>query len=214
MMKMKIKFLILAILLIPAVFGLEDTLVKTHITIEMLDSNTLRVTGENLEWAKTINLTEIVEGNTTRYELEKFKEDLEIILIRKFGNYTEVTELLSVCRDNLNYSDKWKECIELNRKVTIDNLNMLNNMVNKTEYDNCLMNNTNLQHSCDIKILEKSNELSEIKEQLETTKNQRMWLAILTLIGFGGSIYLFARYIGFGKKGTWKERDKPTDIPL
>ena len=133
MNKLYIFFMILLIL--PLVFGAEDVPIKTEITISY-SNNTgiLKITGENLEWTRLINTS------------DSFSEDTEIIMIRKFGNFTELSRMMDVCQEQLNFTQKWKDCIELNGELDVK----IREMINGTAYQECLNNNTEIKHKYEL----------------------------------------------------------------
>ncbi len=206
---------------ITTVLAWEESLIKVPIRIkwDVDDKNTARIVieGENLQWSKTIHYDTTINNDTNQTIglPSAWIEDLEIILIRKFGNYTDVQYAIMECNKMANFSDKWEMCLE---QRTYFELQILNEMVNKSDYEN-------LENNLSIKIDEwktkyssdtssKDTEitvLTEERDRLTSQKTRWQWIGI---IGVCVAAYLGHKYKGWGKRKQEEETELPKDTSV
>lgn len=207
-----IKYLLIAFALcviigisINSVLALEKIPIKIEIKVS-IENNVLRITGENLDWSKSLNLT----GNST---IQNISENLELIIIRDFGNISEISNLMDACKNNLNFTDKWQKCLESRLALEID---CIENKINKSNYDNCIANLTEQKNQFDINLVttknENENQIKTLTDERDSAQSSKSWLIILVVVLGIGCFYL-ANKAGLFRRGqTFKEREKPQDF--
>lgn len=191
--------IIMFLFLMPITSAVDDTIIHAEITFTYdVESNIVRITGENLDWAETLNDSDV-------------SQELDLILVRDIANYTEVTALMDICKENLNYSQRWQDCIDLN----LDLDEQVRNSVNQSIYDECVTNVTSTYHKCELEkqtiTSERNTKVTELEGLNTDIETQRNWLAITSIIGIGGIIYLMKKYKIWGQRETFTERDKPIE---
>jgi hypothetical protein len=212
---MKFGILIMFILLtVPFATAAVNDIIKTQIHVE-LDKNTgvLRITGEGLNWAKTLNLVTVNNTNTTSLTLgEGISDDLEILMLRSFGNMTDIENLVQLCNNKFNFTEKWESCIKLNSNLSVQMMDM----VNKSSYDMCLSNVSTTINNCEIDKLTQQNDMNrqigDLNTELSKVKSQKSWFTIGTFVFLAVAVFVVYKYRGFGKRGSAAdERDKSID---
>jgi len=202
------------ILMLPTVITLGDeSLIRTTIKIKFdkLDQNEaiLTIEGENLQWSRTIfyNSSENATGLS-----DSWIEDIELILIRTLGNYSEVQYAILECNQMANFSYEWRECVELNNQLDIM---IINEMINKTIYESEKANLTaerdKWRRDYELLGLTKDNEISSLtkeKEDLETWNQRWKYIGIAGIIAIG---YVLRKYKGWGKRKSQEEQEFPKD---
>lgn len=220
-MKKTILF-ILVIWMACSVIALADdsSIVKTsvHISWDRNGENeaVLTVTGENLNWVKTLIYNSSVKDNETgeMYGMPgTWSEDLEILMVREFGNYTDVLYVINECNEMANFSRQWETCNIQREECIID---ALNNKVNKTTYDEDIGNLTEQKESCESSFsAEKSSlnsRINELTEENTELKNNRKWGWLLGIGGIGIAGYVFVRYKGWGRRKHQDETEHSVDV--
>lgn len=213
-MKFKYLFLMLFFMLFfPLVFAIQESIIKTNINIMYNnETSTLRIIGEHLDWSKTIKYN------------ESFNEDLEIEIIRTFGNYSEITELLSVCKEQFNFTDEYMSCRDTNLALDLkirenyegggETINLLDGLIEN--YKGCLINITEIKNKCegDKKDIENTKEVSinDLKRERDDAQKRSSWLTFF-VFGLGVAVVILAIRAGFFRKiQTFEQRDRPRDM--
>lgn len=215
-----IAFIILMIIPNLSSYG-DESIIKTGITIKFDrdDKNEARIiiSGENLEWSKTITYDEIYNNvtNQTQGLPTSWVENLEIILIRTLGNYSEVQYAIIECNEMANFSSLWTMCID--QRTNLE-LQIANKMVNKTFHTD-LINNLTLEKDRledgkkDLETTSSAEitKLSEKNEDLNKWNSRWKWIGIIG-IGIGG--YFLNKYKGWGKRKHHIEAELPKDVSI
>jgi hypothetical protein len=198
----------------------DESLIRTNIKVKFIRDNakqaTLTVTGENLAWSKTINYDSSIDNRSNETKgFSDFTEELEVLMLRKFGNYSDVQYAINDFRQSANYSNLWKQCID---QRTEFELQIANEMINKSKHEKIENNLTTLYNdlktTCEIDKSEKDTTIQNLesdKEDLQTGRTRWMYAGI---IGIGLSIWLLNKYRGLGKRKHQMEGELPKDTSL
>ncbi len=216
---MKWKSIILVFLILPLVLaeGIGDeSIITTGIQVQFDTSNPeearLIISGENLIWSKTITYNRtVLENHTTPFGFgEAWTENLEIIMIRRLGNYSDVQYAIIECNKMANFSREWRICVDQRERYEIQ---ILNDMINKSEYESLKNNMTEQISSLEVDRNSKDGEIDDLKsknEELEGNKKRGWYLGIGGL-AIGG--WLLYKYKGWGKGKNQFEKEFPSDVP-
>jgi hypothetical protein len=190
---MKSLVFILIIFLMPFVFGLEQTIVKTQVNVTYdYNDSSVRIIGENLNIKKDL-------GNFS------WSEVFEIDMIRELGNESDITGLfdkLDVCMVQFNYTKKWEDCIEVNRNVSMDLILCKEDVGYESNYTLC---KENLNKEKKTKI----DEINKLQTDYDDVKKQN-GLLLLGLVVAGG----FALFFGNKCKGLkFTPREEKSELP-
>jgi len=192
------------ILLIPVVFAGENVPIKTEINVK-IDNGMIKITGENFEWSKLLNIT-----NNSVMDIN---EDIEIILIREFGNMTELSRLMDSCAENLNFTQKWKECIELNSELDI----RIRQMINGTAYEECMKNNTELKYQWNLDKVNLQgnckNEKDKLQKEIDNIQTHKSILMIIAFVLAITTFFLLKKTGWSIGRSSIRERDQVMDVP-
>ena len=215
---MKKLYILVLILLIPLVMGFsEESLLTTDLKVrferEGFDIGRIVVTGENLEWNKVIYFNQTIPENLTEPVGfgPEWDEELEIIMLRRLGNYSDVQYAIIQCNQMANFSNEWRSCMD-DRNVL--ELHIMDNMVNKTEYEGLEENITEQITSLNSQISTKTSEITTLEEEKKKLEQQRQYgwiLAIGAGIGLG---YMLYTYKGWGKRKHQMQGEYPSDISV
>jgi len=205
------------LMLLPLVVALGDeSLIRTDIKIKFdklgRDEAILTIEGENLQWSKTIfyNSSENATGLP-----DSWVEEIEIVLIRTLGNYSEVQYAILECNQMANFSQEWRECIELNNQLDIM---IINEMINRSIYESEKANLTEEKNKWekDYELLKttKDNEISDLteeKEDLETWNSRLKWIGIA---GIAIICWYLYKYKGLFRRKSQEEQEFPKDTSV
>jgi len=221
MKKLILFSLIFLLVSVSTVIAFDESLIKVPITVkwDVDNKNTARIIieGENLQWSKTISYNNTINNATNQSAglPSGWVENLEIIIIQKFGNYTDVQYAIEECSKAINFTQEWKECVELNNKL---DLMMINKMVNKSIYENMKQNLTTNINTWESKYRTEMDgkettikTLTDENEELTTWKTRWQWIGVAALIG---CLYLANRFLGWGKRKQAEETEESTDVGI
>jgi len=209
---------LLALTTITTVLAWEESLIKVPIKIkwDVDDKNTARIVieAENLQWSRTIYYNNTINKATNQSDglPSSWIEDLEIILIRKFGNYTDVQYAISECNKMANFSDKWAACLE---QRTNFELQILNEMINISEHNNITTNLTTKiaewkeRYGSDTS--SKDTEITALTKERDTCSSQKTKWQWIGVVGVAVAGYLGHKYKGWGKRKQEEETELPKD---
>jgi len=220
MMK-KIICLVLGSFLIFSALAFEDdkSVMRTEIQVTFdrnsPDEAVLTIDGENLHWSKTIKYNDSVKDNETGevYGLPAtWNENLEILMVREFGNYTDVQYEILRCNEMANFSNQWLLCRD---QRDYFELQMMNNMINKTIYDDDVSNLTiernNWENKYNTETTNLNDDISTLTKKNTTLTQQRNYGWLIGIAGLAVGGYLLYRYKGFGKRKSQEEKEFPRD---
>lgn len=217
-LKTNIYLILLILLTLPLVSAWGDeSLIKSKITVKWdkdeLNSGRFIIQGENLDWSKTVYYNNTYDNSTnqTKGLPDSWVEELELIMIRALGNYTDAQYAIVECNAMSNFSVRWEDCINQRTKLELE---MLNQMVNKTFLEDI---ENNFTKKIDKLEKERNNLKTENDKKAEEIQELNTWNSrwkVVGLVGFGVSLYFLNKYKGWFKRKQQEETELPKDTPL
>ena len=206
-MRNKIFFLIF-LLMISSVMAKEQTVIKTYINLSFDNNNSiLRIVGENLNWAKTINICTV---NCTSNS--SWIENLEILMVREMGNLSDVTNLfekLDVCINQMNYTDEYVRCMSIARDKDNQLLDCKEGVSYKQNYTECQDIIAQKDNAIRDKDDEKDVAIRKVQDDMDKIRRQRDWLTIASVIGgIISAIFLYKN-----KGGLFAKKEERSQLP-
>ncbi len=212
----KILCIFLMILLIPLVLS-QESLIRSNIKVkfDVVGENEaiLTIQGENLDWSKSIIYNKSIDNSTNQTVgfSNGWYQELEIILLRTLGNYTDALYAMAECNELANFS---AECIyerDLFKKQRDD---FYVNRVNKTLYEELKTNLTNEINNLKASYEDKVKKNQELQSQVKklTNQNKTGWFVAVAAILV--VLFLLYKYTGFLKRGHPYDKETPIDTSM
>jgi len=212
----KLYIILIILILLPLVFALENVPVTSNIDVK-IENNVLKIKGENLDWSKSLNIS-------SNGSIQNIDENLELIIVRAFGNLTELSRLMEICEEKIDSVNDLLSCqnttIKLDLKIREISEDIGNSSSGsafdllkgfKDAYFECKDNINTKENEKEIAINDwkvKFEKEKELKENAQTSKNY----LLLGCFGLGLALFLvYNKYKGFGGSSYPKNRDKPID---
>lgn len=198
-------YVLIALLIITPVMATENVIIKTNINMTYDENtSTLRIMGENLNWAKTLCVFNCTNSTWTN--------NLELLMLREMGNLSDITNLfdkLDVCLNQMNYTDKYLKVMQVNSNVANELLMCQENLSYADNYTQC--ENTLAQKNTIIsnKDSEKDAAVKTIQDEYDALKKQRDWIGLFAVVAGAAAIIMFTR----NKVSIFGKREERTRLP-
>lgn len=164
---------------------------------------------------KTIFYNTTDETNATNSNKgldDAWVENIEVILIRKLGNFTDALYKIAECNDMANFSNMWALCLK--QRTNLE-LQLANDFINRSEYDSAIGNLTTEKDDWKSKFettdRDKTITISGLEKDKEKLTSQRQMGWGVGIVGLIIGLYLLYKYKGWFRREQQEQKEFPRD---